>query len=315
MENAHIKDYGQGIFGIDAGYEREGMAAVYIVRSGGEAAVIETAHNASLPRVEAACKELGITPEAVKYICVTHVHLDHAGGAGSYMQAFKNARLVVHPRGARHMADPGKLMEGVRAVYGEAETARMYGDVVPVPAERIIAAEDGEELPLGAVALRCLWTPGHAKHHIIIFIRRLSCIFSGDAFGISYEWMRSGTREWAFPSASPVQFDPSAARKSVELIEALSPNRVFLTHFGEIDKTVLCAAELRNGLSDYVEITEKAGGNKSEIRKALEQLYLSEAKKCDIPMSEAQILRALDTDIELNAQGLACWYESRGGHN
>lgn len=93
------------------------------------------------------------------------------------------------------------------------------------------------------------------------------------------------------------------------------PNRVFLTHFGEIDKTVLCAAELRNGLSDYVEITEKAGGNKSEIRKALEQLYLSEAKKCDIPMSEAQILRALDTDIELNAQGLACWYESRGGHN
>lgn len=311
MELNYIKNYGGGVYGVDAGYEGEGMAAVYILRSGEEAAVIETAHNASLPRVLAACEKLRIKPEEVKYVCVTHVHLDHAGGAGSYMEAFKNAKLAVHPRGARHMSDPSKLIEGVKAVYGAEETARMYGDVVPVPEDRIIAAEDGEDLPLGSLDLRCLWTPGHAKHHMIFFVKQLRCVFSGDAFGVSYPWMRSGTREWVIPTASPTQFDPAASRASVELIEALAPARVFLTHFGELTKTALCAVELKKGLSDYVGITDAARGGKDAVKNALEALYLEDAKKNGVALSRGQILAGLKIDLELNAQGLAYWYKTR----
>ena len=311
LSGTKIKDYGGGVFGVDSGYEREGMAAIYLLRSGRECAVIETAHNASLPRTLEACEKLGIKPKDVKYVCVTHVHLDHAGGAGSYMEAFGDAKLVVQPRGTRHMADPAKLVEGVRAVYGEDETERLYGTVVPVPESRIISAGDGEELPLGDLTLRCLWTPGHAKHHMIFFVKQLRAVFSGDAFGISYEWMRSGTREWVFATASPVQFDPETSRASIELIESLSPARVFLTHFGEINKIALCAAEIKKSLSDYAEITDAARGSKDEIKNALRQLYLAEAKKSGIKMSEAQILSALETDAELNAQGLSFWYDSR----
>ena len=115
-------DYGNGIYGVDGHYEIEGMAAVYVLLSEGRAAIIETAHNASLPSLLAALAELGVERESVDYICVTHVHLDHAGGAGSYMREFPRAKLVVHPRGARHMTDPAKLVEGVKAVYGDAET-------------------------------------------------------------------------------------------------------------------------------------------------------------------------------------------------
>ncbi|MEG2184881.1 MAG: MBL fold metallo-hydrolase [Cloacibacillus sp.] len=304
-----ITDFKDGIFSVDAGYLHDGAAAVYIVRAGGEAAVIETAHNASLPRLLSALRELGINKECVKYLCVTHVHLDHAGGAGSYMREFPNAALVVHPRGARHMTDPQKLIEGVKAVYGEDETKRLYGEILPVDAARVIAPEDGTELPLGDVSLRCLHTAGHAKHHMVFFISRLGALFSGDAFGISYEWMHRG--EWAFPAAAPVQFEPDDARASIDAVLSLKPRSVFLTHFGELRFIEKAGAQLKADIEKYVEIATRSRGDKDSIKRALFDHYLDCAQRTGLQKDRAFIENALAIDTELNAQGLACWYAAK----
>ena len=125
-------DCGDGIYGIDTFYEREGCTSVYIICSGGRCGIIESAANSSLPHLLSALDELGVDYANVDFLALTHVHLDHAGGAGSYMQKFPNAKLIVHPRGAKHMADPTALIEGVCEVYGKSETERMYGEIIPI---------------------------------------------------------------------------------------------------------------------------------------------------------------------------------------
>ncbi len=321
-------DYSEGIYGIDAHYEREGMAAVYVLISEGRAAVVETAHNASLPHLLTALAELGVAREAVDYVCVTHVHLDHAGGAGSYMREFPRARLIVHPRGARHLISPAKLIEGVKAVYGDAETERLYGEIVPVPEERVIAPEDGREFRLGAMTLACYDAPGHAKHHMIFFEKSTRSLFAGDAFGISYLWMTGKNGRWAFPSASPVQFDPDAMAATMEKIAALAPERVFLTHFGELTGKAAALQDLQSRQTDspavrgarehasrlngqikkYVAITEAAAGDKAKIKAGLaafcEEIAAEEGSR--LPAATAE--DSLSVDLELNAQGLAFWY-------
>ncbi|WP_418445836.1 MBL fold metallo-hydrolase [Cloacibacillus evryensis] len=304
-------DYGNGIYGVDGHYEIEGMAAVYVLLSEGRAAIIETAHNASLPYLLAALAELGVERETVDYICVTHVHLDHAGGAGSYMREFPRAKLVVHPRGARHMTDPAKLVEGVKAVYGDAETERIYGTIIPVPEDRVIAPEEGRELTFGRMTLVCRDAPGHAKHHMIFFEKSTRSLFAGDAFGISYLWMTGKKGRWAFPTASPVQFDPEAMIATTEMITALAPSRIFITHFGELTNIRENSELLIEGIKKYVGITEAAAGDKTKIKAGLAKLYAEAAKENNTKLPAATIEESLPVDLELNAQGLSFWYRQR----
>ncbi len=303
-----VYSYGNGIYGIDAHYEGEGFVEVYLLRSGGEAAVVETAHNGSLPHVLSALVEIGGAREGFKYICVTHVHLDHAGGAGSYMREFPNAKLVVHPRGARHMIDPSKLVEGVREVYGPEETERLYGEIIPVPAERVIAAQDGEVLEIGAMRLECIDAPGHAKHHMIFFETAGKSLFAGDAFGISYPCMETARGRWAIPTASPVQFDPEAMKATVERIVSLAPETVYLTHFGPVKNVREVAESLMASVDRHVEIALEARGEREGIESRLKALYRDMIRENGQEDRMAEIERANRWDIELNTQGLACWY-------
>ncbi|MCD8163798.1 MAG: MBL fold metallo-hydrolase [Synergistaceae bacterium] len=305
-----MRSYGRGIYGIDAHYESEGMAAIYLLVSEGRAAIIETAHNASLPHLLADLKDLGVKRENIDYICVTHVHLDHAGGAGSYMREFPQAKLVVHPRGARHMVSPEKLVEGVKAVYGAAETERIYGEIIPVAEERVIAPEDGRELKFGEMTLVCYDATGHAKHHMIFFEKSTRSLFAGDAFGISYRWMKGADGRWAFPTASPVQFDPTAMTATTEKIVALAPEQIFITHFSELTNVRKNAALLTEGVKKYVEITEAAAGDKTKIKAGLAKLYGEIAEKEGTTLPAATIEESLRVDLELNAQGLSCWYSN-----
>ena len=308
-----IWNYNNGIYGIDAHYEEEGFVEVFLIKSGGEAAIIETAHNGSLPYVLAALGELGVSRGSVKYICVTHVHLDHAGGAGSYMREFPNARLVVHPRGARHMIDPSKLVEGVREVYGPEETERLYGEILPVPAERVIAAQDGETLEIGGMRLECIDAPGHAKHHMVFFEKTTRSVFSGDAFGLSYPCMEGTRGCWAVPSASPVQFDPEAMKASVSRIEALAPEAAYLTHFGRLTNISEIAESLKANVDKFVEIALASRGEREELSRRLTELYYSLAKENGQESRWPEILHANSWDLELNIQGLACWYAQEHG--
>ncbi|MDO5114637.1 MAG: MBL fold metallo-hydrolase [Synergistaceae bacterium] len=306
-----IYDYGNGIYGVDSYYEGREFAEIFILRGGGRAAVVESAHNASLPRLLSALDELGIARGEIDYLCLTHVHLDHAGGAGSYMREFPNARLLLHPRGARHMIDPAKLVEGVRAVYGAAETERMYGEIIPVPEARVTAPRDGEEFSVGEFTLACYDAPGHARHHMIFFEKKTKSLFAGDAFGISFPWMEGAAGRWAFPSTSPVQFDPEAMIATTERILSLRPDSVYITHFGRIAgaQAERVAASLIESVKKYTRLAEEKGGDKDKIKSGLLSLYRRMAEENGIKAAEAPKEPFL-IDSELNAQGIAFWYKS-----
>ncbi|MEE8289280.1 MAG: MBL fold metallo-hydrolase, partial [Nitrosomonadaceae bacterium] len=160
MTLPHITDYDHGISAIDAEYYRTRFAAIHLIVEGSTAALVDTGTSFSVPGVMETLCQRNIAPESVTYVFLTHVHLDHAGGAGEFMHRFPNAKLVVHPRGARHMFDPTKLIESAIAVYGEAEFRRMYGKIRPVEASRIIEASDRFSVELSGRSLLFLDTPG-----------------------------------------------------------------------------------------------------------------------------------------------------------
>lgn len=307
-------DYHNGIYAFDAGYVRHQLAAVHLVVDDGRAAFIDNGSNASLPRAERALAELGLGPEAVDYVIVTHIHLDHAGGSGAYMQAFPNAKFVVHPRGARHMIDPTKLMAATEEVYGKETARRLYGELIPVPAERVIEAHDGLVLRLGGRELALYDCPGHAKHHVFIHDRAANGIFTGDTFGIAYRECDSADgRPFVFPCPTPSQFDPVDWRDSVERMIALAPEAVYLTHFSRIAPPRPLAEQLLRRLDDCVRLTLQTlrEGDVSDARARLvaklTDYLVSEAQAHGCPLP-ADALRALwQMDLELDAQGLLIW--------
>jgi glyoxylase-like metal-dependent hydrolase (beta-lactamase superfamily II) len=178
--------FSHGIHTIDTGILRPQFDAAYLLVEKGRGAFIDCGTNHSVPRMLAALDVCGLTAADVDWLILTHVHLDHAGGAGELIAQLPNARLVVHPRGARHMIDPSKLWAGASAVYGEAVMERDYGRLRPIPAERVIEAVDGHVVDLAGRLLRCIDTPGHAKHHLTIHDARANVCFTGDVFGLSY---------------------------------------------------------------------------------------------------------------------------------
>ncbi len=317
MKNELIT-YPHGIYAFDTGYLRPQLAAVHLIVHDGRAAFVDTGTSATLPRTLAVLDSLGLTPDAVDYVILTHIHLDHAGGAGAMMGAFPNAQLVVHPRGARHMSEPSKLMAGVEAVYGKERTRQLYGELQPIAAERIIEAHDNTTLHLGDRALLCIDTPGHARHHIAIFDTQSQGIFTGDTLGISYRELAVDGRPFLFPTTTPSQFDPVALRASTEHILALQPEAAYLTHFGRLAEPAKHAPELLRRMDGFVAIATEAarklgaGDTPPEALHAaisgkLRDYLLAEARAHGSRLSDAELIAILDMDIDLNAQGLALW--------
>lgn len=311
-------DYRNGIYAFDAGYVRHQLAAVHLIVDDGRAAFIDNGSNASLPRAQRALAELGLAPEAVDYVIVTHIHLDHAGGSGAYMQAFPNAQFVVHPRGARHMIDPAKLMAATEQVYGKENAQRLYGTLIPVPAERVIETSDGMVLKLGGRELAIHDCPGHAKHHVFIHDRAANGIFTGDTFGIAYRECDSADgRPFVFPCPTPSQFDPVDWRDSVERMIALQPEAMYLTHFSCVAPPRPLAEQLLRRIDDCVRLTKQAvaaadGGDALPILKEkLADYLVAEAHAHGSALSDAALRELWAMDVDLDAQGLLIW--ARGG--
>ena len=309
-------DYGRGIYAIDADYLRPQMAAIHLVVEDGRAALVDSGCNHSLSNVLMALEQVSVPVSHVDYVILTHVHLDHAGGAGAMMRAFPNAQLVVHPRGARHMIDPSKLIEGASAVYGADEVRRMYGDILPVEAARVIEATHGLTVNLAGRNLLCLDTPGHARHHIGIVDEKTGHIFTGDVFGVSLREIDSEDgRQFVFPTTTPVQFDPVATHASIDLLMSYRPEAAYLTHFGQITDLEAKAAELHRLVDAQVEIAlhaQDAGEARfAVIKDAVARLLLAEVRAFGCALPDAQILALFRTDIELNTQGLCVWLDSR----
>lgn len=302
-----------GIHTIDTGFHRPAFDACYLIRHGDRGAFVDCGINSSLPRLLQAIDRAGLRPEAIDWLILTHVHLDHAGGAGQLMQHLPNARLVVHPRGAPHMVDPARLQAGAEAVYGVEEVARTYGRLVPVPAERVVEAGDGHTVDLAGRALVCLDAPGHARHHLVLWDAHSRSIFSGDTFGLSYRELDSAAGEpFALPTTTPVQFEPEPLKASIRRMLALQPARILLTHYGEVQSVDRLGLQLLRQVDAMVALAR--GCADAEHRHAalcdgLRALYVREAQAAGSALPAESIAALLAMDIELNAQGLAVWLD------
>ena len=279
---------------------------------GGKAALVDTGTSSTAAGLIEVLRIRNLDPADISYVFVTHIHLDHAGGAGELMHRFPNARLVVHPRGARHMADPAKLVASAMSVYGEAEFKRMYGAIRAVDASRIIEAPDGFSLDFNGRPLLFLDTPGHARHHYCIFDSRSQSFFTGDTFGISYREFDVGGMEFVFPTTTPVQFDPMAAHASLERLMGYSPIHAFLTHYGRIGHLARHAGELHELIDAHVDIAGRlraAPGRHNALVEELGNLLLRRVVMHGCKLPEEEIRDLLSLDVGLNAQGLENWLD------
>ena len=303
-----------GIHTLDTAFQRDHFDAAYLLVENGRGAFIDCGTSHAVPRLLAAVEHAGLTVDAIDWLILTHVHLDHAGGAGALMQQLPNAKLLAHPRGAPHMIDPTRLIAGATAVYGEAEMARSYGRIVPVPAERVVVAEDGHRLSLAGRELLCIDTPGHARHHLCVWDAASRGWFSGDTFGLSYRELDSAQGAFIVPTTSPVQFEPEALHASIERLMQHTPEAMYLTHYGRVENAPRLAADLHVQIDAMTAITRACDGRADRHRAlvaALSELYLERARAHGCRLDDAGVLRVLEMDIELNAQGLACWLDRK----
>jgi len=300
-----------GIYAVDAEYLYPGHAAAHLIVDGGRAAFVDVGTNFSVPYLLAALAQLGIPRAAVDYLLLTHVHLDHAGGAGRLMQELPEAVAVLHPRGAPHMLDPGKLIAGARAVYG-ARLEELYGELVPIPAARLHVAQDGERVQLGGRSLELIHTPGHALHHYVVVDAAHRSIFSGDTFGISYRSLDTAQGNFITPTTPPSQFDPQQHVASIDRMLGYQPESIYLMHFSRVTGIARLGELLKSQVRalarialEHAQDADPAAGIRADMR----TLWLDLAQRHGVTLPAAEIEHVLEGDLTLNTQGLLAWLE------
>lgn len=306
---------GSGIYTIDAEYYRPELASIHLIRAGDRLAIVDTGTQHSLPQVASALEHLKLTPEHVDFVILTHIHLDHAGGASALMALCPNAQLIVHERGAKHMAEPDALVNGTKAVYGEEAFKKLYGEIAPIDAGRIYAPKDEEVLPWADRDLLFIDTPGHASHHHCIIDAQTNSVFTGDTLGIAYKALRDDQQAFVLPTTTPVQFKPAALHQSIDRVMSYQPDTLYLTHYGALKPNASMIAGLHEQIDDYVMLTEKAAESGPDLLKTLSaELKAYSMRRCknEIPsLDDATIEQWLGLDSELNAQGLAFWWQHK----
>jgi glyoxylase-like metal-dependent hydrolase (beta-lactamase superfamily II) len=292
------------------------FTAAYLRVAGDECAFIEAHTSRALPRLLAALDAQGLRPEQVRWVVVTHAHLDHAAGASALLARCPNATLLAHPRAARHLIDPQKLVASAKGVYGEARFEELYGTIDPIPAQRVRALEDGATFELGSATLRVVHTAGHAKHHFVVDDPAIGTVYTGDTFGLVYPALQRAGR-FALATTSPTDFDPDEARRSIDKVLALGEEAACLTHYGEVRDLDEVAGQVRAWI-DRSEAWLEAAANREARRTgdatlaALTEWIAGELRAAIGADTAGRGLTLgasdwslLATDIDLNAQGIA----------
>lgn len=300
------------IYLINTGLLGEEVVACYLLKSAGEAAIIETGNYLTAQRILEVMTAENVAPEDVKYVIATHVHLDHAGGASELLKQLPNAILLVHPSGYKHMHDPTKLIAASTAVYGEERFRAMYGDIEAIAAERIEAVEDLSSYIFGERELFFEHTPGHAYHHFCIWDSLSQGWFTGDTFGLCYKQVKHLPKPLLIPTTTPSQFDPEALKNSIDKLLAKSPRYMYLTHYGRFDVTSESGDWLKAQIDAYVEITKQHGAELTKPEQLAEILFdytFNLQKPFNPELSEEAVRQVLKMDLLLNSQGLLYWYQ------
>jgi glyoxylase-like metal-dependent hydrolase (beta-lactamase superfamily II) len=288
-DHISVQEYAGGIHVIDAGFHREHMAACYLMEADSEVAFIEVGTNSSTARLMKTLNKRGWKPQDVRYVIVTHVHLDHAGGSGSLMQLLPNATFLVHPYGARHMIDPSKLEAGSRAIYGD-------------------------QVSLGNRQLRFMDTPGHARHHFCVHDSLTNGWFTGDTFGLSYREFDTQNGAFLVPTTTPIQFDPVPLKESVRKLVEIEPDYMYLTHYGRVDDVQRLSKKMIEGVDKLVEIAERYKDDDlrtQKIETAMSDWFMDGLSKHGVSLSQERCLELFHSDVKLNTAGLEIWLDRR----
>ena len=311
----YVQDLGTGVYAVDTGFHRDHFDAAYLIVERGRAAFVDTGTNHAVPRLLATLAALGLAPEAVDWVIPTHVHLDHAGGAGLLMQHCSQATLLVHPRGARHLIAPAALWAGATAVYGEAEMDSSYGELVPVEAARVLTSADGMEVRLAGRLLRIADTPGHARHHHCVWDEPTRGWFTGDTFGLSYREFDTERGPWILPTATPVRFEPEVLRDSITRLLATQPDCIYLTHFGriaqarEVQRLGVLLLSLLAEMAAMARAQHNATDRHAALQRGQLEIFLASLAEHGCRLGREAITGLLAMDLELNAQGMAIWLD------
>lgn len=303
---------GDGVTLLDLQFQGyAGAVAAYLVQDGDDAVLVETGPGSTSRALHAGLAAVGVTPAQLTGVVVTHIHLDHAGGAGALLADAPHAKLYVHPLGAPHMADPSKLIRSATRIYG-ADMDRLWGAFAPVPAERIVTLADGDAVPVGRRALVARHTPGHAIHHVALHDRDTGDLFTGDVAGV-----RLGHLRYVRPPTPPPDVDLAAWQHSVAVLRACAPRRLLLTHFGAFDDAAWHLDDLLARLHHW------AGWIEGRLEAAADA---GDALVADLAERAAQEVRAaggdahavegyeLATPAHMTVTGIARWMVTRPMH-
>lgn len=305
-------DYAHGITAIDTGFNRPLFDASHLIVREGEAAFVDTGTNFSVPNLLEALREKQLEPEQVKYVLLTHVHLDHAGGAGELMRHLPNATAVLDPRGARHMIDPTRIVAGAIGVYGEDVFHRAYGEIIPIPEARVAKADDGERLSLGDSELLFLHTEGHCRHHYCIYDERADALFTGDSFGVSYGEFDTGQGQFIFPAITPTEFDPPAMLETIDRLMTFDAECAYLTHYSRVTELARMADDLRLWVEELVAIAERLEGSENRtarMTESIDALYIEKLTAHGVDMPLEQLRHLIEIDVRLNVAGIEVWLD------
>ena len=311
-ESARTTKLDHGITAIDTDYVRPLLDASHLMVENGRAAFVDTGTNFSVPFLLDGLKQQDLDVGDVDFVFLTHVHLDHAGGAGDLMRHLPNAKAVLHPRGAPHMIDPTKLIKGAMSVYGEQDYLDMYGEIIAIPAERVIVTDDEQSFNLSGRSLRAFFTEGHARHHYCLDDPTSKGVFTGDSFGVSYRELDTARGEFIYPTTTPIHFDPAEAHKSVDRIMACDPEQLYLTHYSRVGDLPRLAGDMHRRIDDFVAIARRHATHETRTTALHESMYiylLQELREHGI-MGDDEVLRGIvKMDVDLNTMGLEFWLD------
>ncbi|RSD28194.1 MBL fold metallo-hydrolase [Mesobacillus subterraneus] len=284
-----------------------------------ELTLIETSASPSIPHILDGLKSMNVTPADIQYIIVTHIHLDHAGGTGLMLQKCPNAKVVVHPKGARHLADPSRLIQGAKAVYGE-KFDQLFDPIIPIPEGRLVVKGDGDSLEIShGLKLEFLDTPGHANHHFSIYHPALKGVFTGDTAGIFYPQLYREGIEFYLPSTSPNQFDPEKMRHSIGRYKDLGIERIFFGHYGMSENPAAVFKQVEEWLEVFLEEAKLAVSQEIHPDQQVQEITRTIYGKIKAHLTEQglnenhPIYELLHLDINVSAMGLAHYFQKKNG--
>jgi glyoxylase-like metal-dependent hydrolase (beta-lactamase superfamily II) len=301
-----VFEVAHGITGLDTHMAgKTGLTSGYLVESFAPT-LVETGPGTSADAVTRALHRLGVDPDDLAHIVVTHIHLDHAGGVGEIAARFPKAMVWVHPVGAPHLADPTRLNASATRVYGAERLAELFGRMHAVPADRIRALEDGGEIDLGSRRLTALHTPGHASHHLALQDSSTGAVFTGDAVGVHLPQVPV-----LRPAAPPPEFDVELAIASIERIRSHARGTLLFSHFGAlsaVEETCAIAIERIREWADIVRLARLRTQDLGEIAQALRRATAADYEHVsDSDQARFELLGVFD----LNAAGLSRYWKKR----